>query len=207
MKDNIWQYLLFWIVSLNMYIATLIPYVYCLHSMSFHRFTFTWISIQLFLGGQYMVGSFYVQCNSLCLFYFILFCFWATPTARGSSQANGWIRATAAGLYHSHGNMGSNLRLALRATLQLSATLRILNPVNKAGDWTHTLMDISQIHFHCELHPSFIFFNLCLLDRWLKSFLFNIVLYMVKSEFYKFVCFLFVPLVMCLSVFFCSPFA
>ena len=39
------------------------------------------------------------------LFCFVLFClFSATPVGYGSSQARGLMRATAAGLYHSHSN-------------------------------------------------------------------------------------------------------
>ena len=46
--------------------------------------------------------------------------FRATPSAYGSSQARGWIRAVAAGLHHSHSNARSQQRL--RPTLQLTAT-------------------------------------------------------------------------------------
>ena len=40
-------------------------------------------------------------------FFFFLFLFRATPLACGSSQVRGPIGATAAGLYHSPSNMGS----------------------------------------------------------------------------------------------------
>ena len=43
-----------------------------------------------------------------------------TPAAYGGSQARGQIRATAAGLYHSHSNAGSEP--CLRPTPQLMAT-------------------------------------------------------------------------------------
>ena len=43
----------------------------------------------------------------------------ATPTAYGSSQARGWIGATAASLRHSHSNAGSERHLW--PTLQLIA--------------------------------------------------------------------------------------
>ena len=49
------------------------------------------------------------------------FLFMATPAAYGSSQARGWIRATAAGLHHSHSNTRSELQL--QPVLQLSAML------------------------------------------------------------------------------------
>ena len=48
------------------------------------------------------------------------FClFRAAPTGYGGSQARGPIRATAAGLHHSHGNMGSDP--CLQPTPQLTA--------------------------------------------------------------------------------------
>ena len=58
---------------------------------------------------------------SFCLFLKFLnfFIFRATPTAYGSSQASGWIRATAAGLRHSHSNARSEQRL--QPTPQLTA--------------------------------------------------------------------------------------
>ena len=37
----------------------------------------------------------------------LFFLFRATPVAYGSSQARGGIRAAAAGLHHSHSNIGS----------------------------------------------------------------------------------------------------
>ena len=46
--------------------------------------------------------------------------FMAAPTAYGSSQAKSWIGAVAAGLYHSHRNIGSTPHL--QPTLQLTAT-------------------------------------------------------------------------------------
>ena len=47
--------------------------------------------------------------------------FRATPVANGSSQARGWIGATAASLCHSHSNEGSEP--GLQPTPQLTATL------------------------------------------------------------------------------------
>ena len=52
------------------------------------------------------------------LFFFVLL-FRATPSAYGSSQARGQIRATAASLHHSHSNTGS--KLGLWPTPQLTA--------------------------------------------------------------------------------------
>ena len=54
-------------------------------------------------------------------FFNLFFClFKATPTAHGGSQARGLIRATAAGLHHSHSNSGSEL--CLQPTPQLTAS-------------------------------------------------------------------------------------
>ena len=52
-------------------------------------------------------------------FFFFFFYFRATPAAYGGSQARGRIRAIAAGLHHSHSNMGSEPRL--QPTPQLMA--------------------------------------------------------------------------------------
>ena len=54
------------------------------------------------------------------VFLFVCFClFMATPAAYGGSQARDLIRATAAGLHHSHNNAGSEPRL--QTTPQLTA--------------------------------------------------------------------------------------
>jgi len=72
----------------------------------------------------------HTQIYTILLFYFILFYFIlfyfilpirATLMAYGSSQARGWIGATAAGLRHSHNNMGSEP--CLWPTPQLMETL------------------------------------------------------------------------------------
>ena len=60
-----------------------------------------------------------VNILNFILFYFLLFR--ANPVTYGSSQARGWIGATAASLYHSHSNTGSEPYL--RPTPQLMATL------------------------------------------------------------------------------------
>ena len=52
--------------------------------------------------------------------FFFFFFFRATPSAYGGSQARGRIRATAAGLHHSHRNAGP--KLCLQPTPQLKAT-------------------------------------------------------------------------------------
>ena len=62
-------------------------------------------------------------------FLFVCFClFRAAPTAYGSSQARGEMRATAAGLHHS------------------SWQCRILSPLSEARDRTCILMDTIRVH-------------------------------------------------------------
>ena len=72
-------------------------------------------------------------------FFFFFFLFRTAPMAYGSSQARDWIRAAAAGLHHSHSNVGSELYLWL--TPQLPTRL------NEARDRTCVLLDTSQIHY------------------------------------------------------------
>ena len=68
--------------------------------------------------------------------------------AYGGSQARGLIRATAAGLHHSHSNTKSKPHL--QPTPQLRA-IQILNPPNEAKDQTRNLMVPSRICFHCAM--------------------------------------------------------
>jgi len=49
----------------------------------------------------------------LFFFFFFFLLFRAVPSAYGSSQVKGQIRAIAAGLHHSHSNTGSKLHLRL----------------------------------------------------------------------------------------------
>ena len=67
---------------------------------------------------------FYQEClifTLLLVLVFILFYFFRdTPAEHASSQARGRIRAAAAGLHHSHSNVGSEP--CLRLTPQLTAT-------------------------------------------------------------------------------------
>ena len=59
--------------------------------------------------------------SSILTVHSTVFVFRATPAAYGSSQARGQTGAAAAGLHHSHSNVGSEARL--RPTPQLTATL------------------------------------------------------------------------------------
>ena len=67
--------------------------------------------------------------------------------AYGSSQAKGRIAAAAAGLYHSHSNAGFEMHLQLHHSLQ---QCWILNPLSKARDLIHVLMDTSSSSYPTE---------------------------------------------------------
>ena len=87
---------------------------------------------------------------SLSLYIFLKLIDWlidlfrAAPKADGSSQVRGWIRATDAGLHHSHSNVGSEPHLWLHHSTQQHS---ILNPLSKVSDWTHILMETSWVHY------------------------------------------------------------
>ena len=81
---------------------------------------------------------------SLAVFFFFFF-FRAIPVAYGSSQGGGGIRAAAAGLHHSHSNVGPEPNLW--PTPQLTATP---DPwLSEARDGAHILMDAGWICFCC----------------------------------------------------------
>ena len=61
----------------------------------------------------------------------------------------GRIGAVATGLHHSHSNVGS--KLCLQPVPQLIAMPDPQPPPSKARDWTHILMDSSQICFRCAM--------------------------------------------------------
>ena len=85
-------------------------------------------------GIWILISLYHHQHSLLSFFLFFFLLFRAAPMAHGGSQARGLIGATATrdpshifGLYHS------------------SLQCRILNPVSEARDWTHILMDTSQV--------------------------------------------------------------
>ena len=78
-----------------------------------------------------------------CCLFFLFLLFRASPTACGSAQARGRIKATAASLHHSHSHARSKPRL--RPTPQLTA-MPDPNPLIKAGDQILILMVPSWIH-------------------------------------------------------------
>ena len=71
----------------------------------------------------------------LSCFFFIFCLFRATPAAYGSFQAKGLIGAVAAGVHHSHSNVGSELHL--RPTPQLTATPDSQPPERGQGSNLH----------------------------------------------------------------------
>ena len=82
-------------------------------------------------------------------FPFFLLLFRATPATYGSSQARGRIGVTAAGLCHSHSNARSELQGLNQSCswdlYQIFQQHYILNPLSRARDGTHILMDTSRI--------------------------------------------------------------
>ena len=86
---------------------------------------------------------------------FFLFLFRAAPAACGSSHARGWIGAAATGLHRSTTALLDPGRIC---DLHCSPwQCRILNPLSGAGDWTHVLMDASQVPLtHSRNSPTFI---------------------------------------------------
>ena len=86
---------------------------------------------------SWWASFFYVFLNNLKMFInltsFSHFClFRAVPAVYGSSQAKSQIRASAAGLHHSHSKVRSEQHL--RPTPQLMAPDWILNPLSRARD-------------------------------------------------------------------------
>ena len=84
--------------------------------------------------------------------------FRAVPTAYGDSQARGLIRAIAAHLGHSQGNLRSEA--GLQATPR-SRQHQIRNPLSEARDGTRNLLVPSQIRFCCTTTgtPQFVIIN------------------------------------------------
>ena len=104
-----------------------------------------------------------LQGSGCCRSAFFFFFFFQGPTAHGSSQARGWIRAAAAGLRNSYSNVGSEQ--SPRPTPQLIATP---NPWPTARGRTSILMDTSQIHFHWAKMGTFFLFLFCFLGPGLQ---------------------------------------
>ena len=82
------------------------------------------------------------QCGGKKFFFFV---FSAAPATYGGFQLRGQIRAAAAGLLHSHSNMG--YKPYLQPIPKLTANAGSFNTLNEARDGTCILMDTSQIRF------------------------------------------------------------
>ena len=67
-------------------------------------------NIFLVLVSLLILASF-ISCLFFLKSYLFIYLFRATPEAFGCSQAKGQIGAVAAGLHHSHSNVGTKLRL------------------------------------------------------------------------------------------------
>ena len=76
---------------------------------------------------------------------FLFFLFRVAPVTYASSQARGWIGATAVSLCHSHSNAGYKPCLW---PCHSSQQCRILNPLSKSRNQTYILMDTSWVHHH-----------------------------------------------------------
>ena len=73
---------------------------------------------------------------------------------------------TAAGLHHSHSNIGSEPYLC-PIPLTAQGSDGILNPLSDARDQTHILMDTIQIRFPCAIRgtPKLSFLKVCSVDK------------------------------------------
>ena len=79
----------------------------------------------------------------VCLFLF--FVFLGMHLGHRGFQSRGRIRAVATGLYQATAMPNLSRVCSIHYS---SWQCQILNPLSKARDWTHVLMDASQIHFH-----------------------------------------------------------
>ena len=76
---------------------------------------------------------------------FFFFVFFRALMAHGNPQARGSIKAVAAGLYHNHRTVGSELNRVCDL-YHSSWQHQILNPLSEAMDRTCNLMDPSRVH-------------------------------------------------------------
>ena len=118
----------------------------CLYQSSWYN--------QMSVGGKWSClgnrtfQSNYSQCGFPFLsssFFFFFLHFRAAPAAYGGSKARGGSRATAAGLHHSHSNLGSEPCLQPNSSSQYGTP----SPRSKARDQTYILRDPAWIPFCC----------------------------------------------------------
>ena len=113
--------------------------------------------IYLFVVADFPCGSQHIYLSLL---------FRAAPVAYGRSQARGPIRATAAGLHHSHSDSGSE-PLSHVCDLHHSSRQRgIHNPLSEARDRTCNLMGPSQTRFHCATMGTPLLF----IFKWIRTY-------------------------------------
>ena len=103
-------FLLFIITFTNRFFFFFFPFrsVYCLNLNDYFPIVISSI--------LYLLTFFYFEETFQYVFYLINFFLRAVPVAHGASQARGWIGAAAAGLCHSHSNVGSQLLSATYTT-------------------------------------------------------------------------------------------
>jgi len=124
-----------------------------------------------FSAKRHLSGiSLVVQWLGICLpmqgKHFLFFCpFRSAPVAYESSHARSWIRAAAAGLCYSHISMWDPSWVC--DLHQSSQQCQILNPLIKAKDWTHILMDTSRVCYHWAMTRTL---RQALLTVWYISF-------------------------------------
>ena len=126
------------------------PKRHTIPSLHLHHLQWTWHSISVFLACISLIihivkHRFIPLCTFFCLFR-------AAPTAHGGSQARHPIRATAAGLQHSHSHAGSEPHET--HTTHSSRQCWILNLLSEARDQTCFLMDTGRIYLHCNTTAS-----------------------------------------------------
>ena len=97
----------------------------------------------------------------MCLFIFHLYFFRATPTAYGSSQARDQIRAAGTAYTTAIATQDPNHICDLHHSSQQG---QIPNPLSRARNWTHILMNTSQIRFSTAPQrefPECVFLKMC----------------------------------------------
>ena len=81
------------------------------HIQRYCKWLLVWVHKLIYFTGHIKFWAPFQKKRSVSQFYNtkgFFFSFWgAIPAAYASSQARGWIRAAAAGLYHNHSNEGS----------------------------------------------------------------------------------------------------
>ena len=93
------------------------------------------MAVLCFIGDLGILFIYFI----LLIYYYYFYRFKAAPTADGSFQARGRIGVAAAGLSHSHSNVGSEPHLW--PTPQLMATL------SRARNQTRVFIDTGWVHY------------------------------------------------------------